>query len=106
MVGVLDVLLVVLAFEVLDIGGSGVGLLSAPSGPGPSPARPSPCCWWAGGWSSIVIGFACWGLALSAVALVPSEAAVPVLLGLAGAGGILTEVAGACCSSAARPTRS
>ena len=42
----------------------------------------------------IVIGFACWSLALSAVALVPSEAAVPVLLGLAGAEGILTEVAG------------
>ena len=41
----------------------------------------------------IVIGFACWGLALSAVGLVP-RAAVPVLLGLAGAGGILTEVAG------------
>ena len=40
MVGVLDVLLVVLAFEVLDIGSSGSGCSTAPSGPGPSPARP------------------------------------------------------------------
>ena len=40
MVGVLDVLLVVLAFEVLDIGSSGWGCSTAPSGPGPSPARP------------------------------------------------------------------
>ena len=40
MVGVLDVLLVVLAFEVLDIGGSGWDCSTAPSGPGPSPARP------------------------------------------------------------------
>jgi hypothetical protein len=42
----------------------------------------------------IVTGFACWGLALSAVGLVPDRAAVPVLLAVAGAGGILTEVAG------------
>jgi hypothetical protein len=41
-----------------------------------------------------VIGFACWGLALGAVGLVPSRAGVPALLAVAGAGGILTEVAG------------
>ncbi|HET6813075.1 MAG TPA: cyclic nucleotide-binding domain-containing protein [Actinomycetota bacterium] len=61
MVGALDVLLVVLAFEVLDLGSSGVGLLNS---------------------------------AVAAVGLVPARAAAPVLLGLAGAGGILTEVAG------------
>ena len=40
MVGALDVLLVVLAFDVLDLGSSGWGCSTAPSGPGPSPARP------------------------------------------------------------------
>jgi predicted MFS family arabinose efflux permease len=95
MVGALDVLLVVLAFEVLDLGSSGVGLLNSAVG--------------AGGIAGsaltvllvgrrlvvpIVTGFACWGLALSAVGLVPDRAAVPVLLAVAGAGGILTEVAG------------
>jgi len=34
------ILLVVLAFEVLDLGSSGWGCSTAPSGPGPSPARP------------------------------------------------------------------
>jgi Cyclic nucleotide-binding domain len=42
----------------------------------------------------IVVGFACWGLALGAIGLVPDRAAVPALLAVAGAGGILTEVAG------------
>jgi hypothetical protein len=95
MVGALDVLLVVLAFEVLDLGSSGVGLLNSAVGAGAI----------AGSALSvllvgrrlvvpIVTGFACWGLALSAVGLVPDRAAVPVLLAVAGAGGILTEVAG------------
>jgi MFS family permease len=95
MVGVLDVLLVVLAFEVLDIGGSGVGLLNSAVGAG-AIAGSALTVLLVGRRLvvPIVIGFACWSLALSAVALAPSEAAVPVLLGLAGAGGILTEVAG------------
>jgi MFS family permease len=95
MVGVLDVLLVVLAFEVLDIGGSGVGLLNSAVGAG-AIAGSALTVLLVGRRLvvPIVIGFACWGLALSAVALASSEAAVPVLLGLAGAGGILTEVAG------------
>jgi hypothetical protein len=42
----------------------------------------------------MVVGFACWGLALGAVGLVPSRAGVPALLAVAGAGGILCEVAG------------
>jgi hypothetical protein len=95
MVGVLDVLLVVLAFEVLDLGASGVGLLNSAVGAG-AIAGSALTVLLVGRRLAvpIVIGFACWGLALSAVALAPSEAAVPVLLGLAGAGGILTEVAG------------
>ncbi|HJW63745.1 MAG TPA: cyclic nucleotide-binding domain-containing protein [Actinomycetes bacterium] len=95
MVGVLDVLLVVLAFEVLDIGASGVGLLNSAVGAG-AIAGSALTVLLVGRRLvvPIVIGFACWALALSAVALAPSEAAVPVLLGLAGAGGILTEVAG------------
>jgi hypothetical protein len=95
MVGALDVLLVVLAFEVLDLGSSGVGLLNSAVGAG------------AIGGSALTVllvgrrlavpmvaGFACWGLALGAIGLVPARALVPVLLAVAGAGGILTEVAG------------
>ena len=95
MIGILDVLLVVLAFEVLDLGGSGVGLLNSAVGAGAI----------AGSALSvllvgrrlvvpIVTGFACWALALSAVGLVPARAAVPVLLAVAGGGSMLTEVAG------------
>ena len=95
MVGVLDVLLVVLAFEVLDIGSSGVGLLNSAVGAG-AIAGSALTVLLVGRRLvvPIVIGFACWGLALGAVGLVPSRAVVPVLLAVAGAGGILTEVAG------------
>src|SRR5829696_2728545 len=95
MVGVLDVLLVVLAFEVLHIGSAGVGLLNSAVGAG-AIAGSALTVLLVGRRLvvPIVIGFACWGLALSAVGLVPSPAAVPLLLAVAGAGGILTEVAG------------
>jgi hypothetical protein len=95
MVGVLDVLLVVLAFEVLDIGSAGVGLLNSAVGAG-AIAGSALTVLLVGRRLvvPIVIGFACWGLALGAVGLLPSRAVVPVLLGVAGAGGILTEVAG------------
>ncbi len=95
MVGVLDVLLVVLAFEVLDIGSAGVGLLNSAVGAG-AIAGSALTVLLVGRRLvvPIVIGFACWGLALGAVGLVPSRAVVPVLLAVAGAGGILTEVAG------------
>ena len=95
MVGVLDVLLVVLAFEVLDIGSAGVGLLNSVVGGGA--ILGSALTVLLVGRRLVlpmVVGFACWGLALCAVGLVPSRAAVPVLLAVAGAGGILTEVAG------------
>jgi hypothetical protein len=107
MVGALDVLLVVLAFEVLDLGSSGVGLLNSAVGAG-AIAGSALTVLLVGRRLvvPIVTGFACWGLALGAVGLVPARAAAPVLLGLAGAGGILTELPGACCPSAAPPTRS
>jgi len=95
MVGALDVLLVVLAFDVLDIGSSGVGLLNSAVGAGAIAG--SALTVQLGGRRlavPIVTGFACWSLALGAVGLVPTRAATPFLLALAGAGGILTEVAG------------
>jgi hypothetical protein len=95
MVGALDVLLVVLAFDVLDIGSSGVGLLNSAVGAG-AIAGSALTVLLVGRRLAvpIVTGFACWGLALGAVGLVPTRAATPALLALAGAGGILTEVAG------------
>jgi hypothetical protein len=95
MVGALDVLLVVLSFEVLDLGSSGVGLLNSAVGAG-AIAGSALTVLLVGRRLvvPIVIGFACWGLALGAVGLAPSRGAVPALLALAGAGGILTEVAG------------
>jgi hypothetical protein len=95
MVGVLDVLLVVLAFEVLDIGSAGVGLLNSAVGAGA--ILGSALTILLVGRRLVVpmvVGFACWGLALGAVGLVPSRAGVPALLAVAGAGGILCEVAG------------
>jgi MFS family permease len=95
MVGVLDVLLVVLAYEVLDIGGAGVGLLNSAVGAGAILGSALTVLLVGRRLVvPIVTGFACWGLALGAVALVPSRAGVPVLLAVAGAGGILCEVAG------------
>ncbi|HET7516344.1 MAG TPA: cyclic nucleotide-binding domain-containing protein, partial [Actinomycetes bacterium] len=95
MVGALDVLLVVLAFEVLDLGSSGVGLLNSAVGVG-AIAGSALTVLLVGRRLvvPIVLGFACWGLALGAVGLAPSRAAVPALLAVAGVGGILTEVAG------------
>jgi MFS family permease len=95
MLGALDVLLVVLAFEVLDIGSSGVGLLNSALGTGAilgsalmvllvgkRLAVP------------IVTGFACWGLTMCMIGLIPARLAVPALVALAGVGSALTEVAG------------
>jgi hypothetical protein len=95
LVGSLDVLLVVLAFEVLDLGSSGVGLLNSAVGVG-AIAGSALSVLLVGRRLAvpIVTGFACWGLALGAVGLVPARAAVPVLLAVAGAGSMLTEVAG------------
>ena len=95
MLGTLDVLLVVLAFEVLDVGSSGVGLLNSALGAGAilgsaltvllvGKRLVVP----------IVTGFACWGLAMSAIGLIPTRLALAALVSLAGVGCALTEVAG------------
>ena len=82
MVGALDVLLVVLAFEVLDLGSSGVGLLNSAVGAG-AIAGSALTVLLVGRRLvvPVVTGFACWGLALGAVGLVPARPAAPVLLG-------------------------
>jgi MFS family permease len=95
MVGALDVLLVVLAFEVLDIGSSGVGLLNSAVGFGAVVGSALTVALVGRRLAvPIMTGFACWGLALGAVGLVPTRLAVPVLIAVAGVGGSLTEVAG------------
>jgi hypothetical protein len=42
----------------------------------------------------VVTGFACWGLAMSAIGLIPTRLALAALVALAGVGCALTEVAG------------
>jgi hypothetical protein len=95
LLGALDVLLVVLAFEVLDAGGSGVGLLNSVLGAGAI----------LGSALSVVLlgkrlvvpivaGFACWGLAMGAIGLIPTQLALSALVALVGAGAALIGVAG------------
>jgi MFS family permease len=95
MLGALDVLLVVLAFEVLDIGSSGVGLLNSALGVGAIlGAALTMLLIGRRLVVPIVTGFACWGLAMTATGLVPSRLVLPALVALAGVGSALTEVAG------------
>jgi Cyclic nucleotide-binding domain/Major Facilitator Superfamily len=95
MLGTLDVLLVVLAFEVLDIGGSGVGLLNSALGAGAILGSALTVLLVGRRLAvAIVTGFACWGLAISAIGLAPTRLVVPALIAVAGAGGALTEIAG------------
>jgi len=95
MLGALDVLLVVLAFEVLDIGSSGVGLLNSALGAGAILGSALTALLVGRRLVlPIMIGFACWGLAMSAIGLIPTPLVLPALVGLAGVGGALTGVAG------------
>jgi MFS family permease len=95
MLGTLDVLLVVLAFEVLGLGGSGAGLLNAAFGAG-AIAGSALMVVLVGKRLTvpIVIGFACWGAGMAAIGLSPGRLTLPVLVALAGVGGALTGVAG------------
>jgi MFS family permease len=95
MLGTLDVLLVVLAFEVLGLGGSGAGLLNAAFGAG-AIAGSALMVVLVGKRLTvpIVIGFACWGAGMAAIGLGPGRLTLPVLVALAGVGGALTGVAG------------
>jgi hypothetical protein len=94
-VGALDVLLVVLAFEVLHLGSSGVGLLNSAVGAG-AIAGSALTVLLVGRRLvvTIVAGFACWGLALITIGLAPAGMVVPALVGLAGLGAALIGVAG------------
>src|SRR5919197_727629 len=95
MVGILDVLMVVLAFEVLGVGSSGVGLLNSALGAGAILGSALTVLLLGKRLVvPIVTGFACWGLAMGAIGLVPARLALPVLVGIAGVGGALTRGAG------------
>jgi hypothetical protein len=95
MLGALDVLVVVLAFDVLDLGSSGVGLLSSAVGVGAILGSALTVSLVGRRLAvPIVTGFVCWGLALSAIGLVPTRLAAPILIAVAGVGGTLTQVAG------------
>ena len=94
--GALDVLLVVLAFQMLDIGSGGVGFLNAAVGVGGiagaalttllvARRRLTP---------PFVGGATSWGVALAAVGFFPSRLLAPVFVGVAGAGRPLIDVAG------------
>ena len=94
--GALDVLLVVLAFRMLDIGSAGVGFLNAAFGVGTivgaalttllvARRRLIP---------PLMGGAASWGVALAAIGLFPSRILAPVFIGFAGAGRPLIDVAG------------
>ena len=96
MEGALDVLLVVLAFRMLDIGSGGVGFLNAAVGVGGivgaalatllvARRRLTP---------PLMGGAAAWGTALVAIGLFPSRVLAPVFVGVAGAGRPLIDVAG------------
>jgi hypothetical protein len=95
MLGTLDVLLVVLAFEVLEAGGSGVGLLNSALGAGAILGSALTVLLLGKRLAvPIVTGFACWALAMGAIGLIPTRLALPALIALAGVGAALTGVAG------------
>ena len=94
--GAMDVLLVVLAFRVLDFGSAGVGFLNAAFGVGGivgagvttlfvARRRLAP---------SLLAGAASWGGALVMIGFFPSRIAAPILVGVAGIGRPLIDVAG------------
>ena len=94
--GAIDVLFVVLSFQILDLGSAGVGFLNAAFGVGGivgagltmllvARRRLAP---------SLFGGAAAWGGALVAIGLFPNRIAAPVLVGVAGVGRPLIDVAG------------
>ncbi|MDQ4126801.1 MAG: MFS transporter [Actinomycetota bacterium] len=94
--GTIDVLFVVLSFRILDLGSAGVGFLNAAFGVGGivgaaltmllvARRRLAP---------PLFGGAAAWGTALVAIGLFPNRIAAPFLVGVAGVGRPLIDVAG------------
>jgi MFS family permease len=94
--GTIDVLFVVLSFQILDLGSAGVGFLNAAFGVGGIVGA---------GLTMLLVarrrlapplygGAAAWGGALVAIGLFPNRIAAPVLVGVAGVGRPLIDVAG------------
>lgn len=94
--GATDVVFVILAFQVLHIGGSGVGLMNAAYGMGGLLAT-GLMAGMVGRRSllpSLAGGTAGWGLGLGGVTVLAVPAVSPILIGMAGAGRPLVDVAG------------
>lgn len=96
LVGSMDVLFVVLAFQLLHIGAPGVGFMNAAFGLGGlasvallsgvvSRRRISP---------ALLLGTAGWGIGLGLIAVVTDSVAAPLLIGIAGAGRPLVDITG------------
>jgi hypothetical protein len=94
--GAIDVLFVILSFQILDLGSAGVGFLNAAFGVGGIVGA---------GLTMLLVarrrlapplfgGAAAWGGALVAIGLFPNRIAAPVLVGVAGVGRPLIDVAG------------
>jgi hypothetical protein len=94
--GTIDVLFVVLSFQILDLGSAGVGFLNAAFGIGGIVGA---------GLTMLVVarrrlapplfgGAAAWGGALVAIGLFPNRIAAPIFVGVAGVGRPLIDVAG------------
>jgi MFS family permease len=105
--GAIDILLVVLAFQVLDLGSAGVGFLNAAFGIGGivgagattlfvARRRLAP---------SLFGGAAAWGGALVMIGFFPGRIAAPILVGVAGVGRPLIDVAGRTLLQRAVPDR-
>jgi MFS family permease len=94
--GAIDILLVVLAFRVLGFGSAGVGFLNAAFGVGGivGAAVTTLFVAWRRLAPSLFGGAAAWGMALVLIGFFPSRIAAPVLVGVAGVGRPLIDVAG------------
>ena len=94
--GAFNVLVVVSALELLDLGDSGVGFLNAAFGVGGLVGAVVALALLARRRlaSDFMLGFVLWGIPLMLIGLWPSTGAALVLLGLVGVGETLVEVAG------------
>ncbi|MDQ2910531.1 MAG: MFS transporter, partial [Actinomycetota bacterium] len=93
--GILRVLLVVTALQILDLGPSGVGLLNSAVGVGALAGLLVVVALITSRLSAVFgLGILLWGVPLALLGIWPSVAAALVLLGILGIGNILVDVAG------------